>query len=479
MNSSLLKKFIEFGMGNLIVLITGFISSPIITRLVLPEELGKFSMFNTLTSLFLFIILCGLDQTYIRFFYEEKEEIRGGLLIRAIKIPLLINLVLSLILLALHEPLSHLLIGNASFILIVVMVIHNTFNIINKFSMVVVRMQQKGKTYSFLQVLGRISYILFIVLSLRWFKQDYRVLIFGTVASNVVVSLIAVLVERKYWFKFKNSGELKTSMKEMLKFGIPLVFSFSIAWILQSTDKIFIEQFNGYAELGIYTAAFTIVSLLNAVQESFVTFFTPVANEHYQNQPTNTKFFTQINAVASVLMFFVGIGIIVFKDVFVMLLGENYREASYIFPFLIFMPMMLTISETTVIGINFHKQTKKHIKISMIAATVNIVGNLILVPQLGAKGAAISTGISYIILYTARTYESKKLYHVEYNQISLFISLFFLSILAIYASFNPVNLTLLGLGGLTGGMVLMLYRKPLLEILQEYRSKSYRSVKEF
>ena len=133
MNSSLLKKFIEFGMGNLIVLITGFISSPIITRLVLPEELGKFSMFNTLTSLFLFIILCGLDQTYIRFFYEEKEELRGGLLIRAIKIPLLINLVLSLILLALHEPLSHLLIGNDSFMLIVVMVIHNTFNIINKF----------------------------------------------------------------------------------------------------------------------------------------------------------------------------------------------------------------------------------------------------------------------------------------------------------------------------------------------------------
>ena len=58
-------------------------------------------------------------------------------------------------------------------------------------------------------------------------------------------------------------------MKEMLKFGLPLVFSFSISWILQSTDKLFIESFNGYAELGVYTAAFTIVSLLNAVQESF------------------------------------------------------------------------------------------------------------------------------------------------------------------------------------------------------------------
>lgn len=477
MNNSLLKKFIEFGMGNFIVLITGFISSPIITRLVLPEELGKFSMFNTLTSLFLFIILCGLDHTYIRFFYEEKEESRGGLLIRAIKLPLLINLVLSLILLVLYEPLSNLLIGNISFMLIVVMVIHNTFNIINKFSMVVVRMQQKGKTYSFLQVLGRVSYILFILMSLSWFKNDYRILVFGTVVSNIVVSLIAVCIEKNYWFSFKKQAALNTSMKEMLKFGIPLVFSFSISWILQSTDKLFIESFNGYAELGVYTAAFTIVSLLNAVQESFVTFFTPVANEHYKQQPENTAFFSQINAIGTVLMFFVGIGIIVFKDVFVMLLGESYREASYIFPFLIFMPMMLTISETTVIGINFHKQTKKHIKISIVAAVINVIGNFILVPRLGAKGAAISTGISYVVLYIARTYESKKLYEVQYHQTSLFISLFFLTILAVYASFNPVNLTLIGLGVLTGIIVLFLYRKPIMEIIQGWRQKSYRPVK--
>ncbi len=477
MNNSLLKKFIEFGMGNFIVLITGFISSPIITRLVRPEELGKFSMFNTLTSLFLFIILCGLDHTYIRFFYEEKEESRGGLLIRAIKLPLLINLVLSLILLALYEPLSNLLIGNVSFMLIVVMVIHNTFNIINKFSMVVVRMQQKGKTYSFLQVLGRVSYILFILMSLSWFKNDYRILVFGTVVSNIVVSLIAVCIEKSYWFSFKKQEALNTSMKEMLKFGLPLVFSFSISWILQSTDKLFIESFNGYAELGVYTAAFTIVSLLNAVQESFVTFFTPVANEHYKQQPDNTTFFSQLNAIATVLMFFVGIGIIIFKDVFVMLLGESYREASYIFPFLIFMPMMLTISETTVIGINFHKQTKKHIKISIIAAVINVIGNFILVPRLGAKGAALSTGISYVVLYIARTYESKKLYEVQYHQASLFISLFFLTILAVYASFNPVNLTLIGLGTLTGIIVLFLYRKPIMEIIQGWRQKSYRPVK--
>ena len=97
MNNKLFKKFIEFGIGNLIVLITGFISSPIITRLILPEEFGKFSMFNTLTSLFLFILMLGLDQSYIRFFYEEDEEVRGKLLVRVVKISMIVNIILSLI----------------------------------------------------------------------------------------------------------------------------------------------------------------------------------------------------------------------------------------------------------------------------------------------------------------------------------------------------------------------------------------------
>ena len=108
---------------------------------------------------------------------------------------------------------------------------------------------------------------------------------------------------------------------------------------------------------------------------------------------------------------------------------------------------------------------------------INVIGNFILVPRLGAKGAAISTGISYVVLYIARTYESKKLYEVQNHQASLFISLFFLTILAVYASFNPVNLTLIGLGILTGIIVLVLYRKPIIEIIQGWRQKSYRPVK--
>ena len=249
MNNKLFKKFIEFGIGNLIVLITGFISSPIITRLILPEEFGKFSMFNTLTSLFLFILMLGLDQSYIRFFYEEDEEVRGKLLVRVVKLSMIVNIILSLILVIFYKPLSKMIIGQCSILLIFVIIIHNTFNIINKFSVLVVRMQQKGKSYSFLQVWGRVSYILFIVATFKYFKQDYRTLVFAAVLSNVVVAVLAVIIERKQWFSFSNRGEIKTPMREMIKFGMPLILSMSITWILQSTDKFFVSAYNGYLEL--------------------------------------------------------------------------------------------------------------------------------------------------------------------------------------------------------------------------------------
>ena len=53
--------------------------------------------------------------------------------------------------------------------------------------------------------------------------------------------------------------------------------------------------------------------------------------------------------------------------------------------------------------------------IAIISAGANIFGNLMLVPTYGAKGAALSTGISYIIFFSMRTIISKRLYKVNYH----------------------------------------------------------------
>jgi len=55
-------------------------------------------------------------------------------------------------------------------------------------------------------------------------------------------------------------------------------------------------------------------------------------------------------------------------------------------------------------------KTYWHLVVASISAVTNYIGNTLLVPVLGAKGAAISTGLSYILYFMARTLIAEKLY---------------------------------------------------------------------
>ena len=444
---NIFKKFIEFGLGNIIVLILGFLSSPIITRIIMPEEFGKYSMFSTVTSLIAVVTLLGLDQAYMRFFYEEEEENRPLLMKKMIKVPIILNIVIGIILLVFYKNISKLIIGEESIFFIIIMVIYNFILLLVRFSSVIIRMQQKSKIYSYIQVINKMIYILGALALFNLFNSDYRTLILAIVISNIVSACISIYIENEYWIKIKlKNKKLNTSTNTFIAYGIPLVFATALNWVFESSDRIIINSFCGYIELGLYSAAMSIVGLLNTFQNTFTTFWVPIANEKFKYSSKNKEFFIKANYVVNFIMFSIGIILITFKDIIIILLGEKYRVASYIFPFLVFMPIMYTISETTVIGINFKKKTKYHVLISSIVASINILGNIILIPKIGAKGAAISTGISYIVLFIMRTLISKKMYSVKYKLNNCFINIMMLLILSLYATFgkNIILLILLG-----------------------------------
>ncbi|OTY20206.1 hypothetical protein BK735_07985 [Bacillus mycoides] len=437
--NNLFKKFMEYALGSGVVLVLGFISSPLNTRLFTPEEFGKFSMFLLVANVINAIILFGLDQSFVRYFHEEEVQNRGLLLHRNLKVPLLACFLVCIATVLFYKQIFYEIFGTYSMQLLILLILNNFFMLLNRFSLLVIRMQQKGKLYSTLQIIQKLSNILLIILFFLPFKSNFIVLVYAFVISNMLVTLIAIYVEREVWIFPKNEGRLKTKNSELIKFGAPLVFTFLITWLFQSIDRIFIQYFNDYNELGLYAAAFSIIALLNAVQSAFTMFWVPVAYEKYIKDSGNVMFFEKMNQLVTYVMFLVSIMMIMCKDLIVLLLGENFREASVIMPFLVFMPLMFTVSETTVLGISFKKKSRYHIIIALSAALVNIIGNFLLVPSLGAKGAAISTGISYIVFFSIRTLISKSLYHVNYSLTKFFIMTLMLVLFAGYATFNKFD----------------------------------------
>ena len=100
---------------------------------------------------------------------------------------------------------------------------------------------------------------------------------------------------------------------------------------------------------------------------------------------------------------------------------------------------MYTISETTVGGLVFMKKSNMQIIVSLGACVTNIIGNILLVPTLGCKGAAISTGISYIVLFTLRTVLANKYFYVNFYLKKFYFVTVMALLYAFYNTFYEFN----------------------------------------
>lgn len=476
-NNKLIKGFLEYALGSGVLLLLGFLSSPIITRLFDPSEFGKFSMFLLFSNIVSIIIVMGMDQSFVRYFYLEENN-QNVLLRQTLKYPIIATGLFTILCLIFGTSLSKALFNEYNVLAISFIIINNYIMIFNKFSLLVIRMQQKGKLYSLVQIVQKVVNICIILILVTMTSHSYLILVASLVLSNMIVTLISIRLSNETWKVKNKSIKLKTKDHELLKFGLPLLFTFLITWLFQSIDRLFIKQYSDYTELGLYSAAFSIIALLNAVQNAFTTFWVPIAYEHYEKNKEDRQFFVNINLIVTFTMFFIGILLVLFKDGIVYLLGKEYREASSIMPFLIFMPVMYTISETTVLGINFMKKSKYHIYIALASAIVNIIGNFILVPKYGATGAAISTGLAYIFFFGIRTYISNKLYEVKFHIKKIYIMSGILLFYSWYATFHQFGIVYSLYGLICLGLLFVIFRKEVFLIIKYIKKSRKNKVQE-
>lgn len=441
LKENLLKKFLFFSIGGYINIIIGIFTIPILTRLFSPKEYGVFSLIISIESMLLDLSYLGLDLGFMRFFYDEKEENRGKLLYETIFYPFFINLFISFLIFVFRKEISIFILGEIDNNLYAILIFHTFFKFLYRFAMLVIRMQQKGKLYSFFNTSIKVTEFISILLLYEIYNDTYKVLILSTIVSLVLNTIFAIFIEKKIW-SFK--GKMETDSKVLLKYSIPFTLTMALSWIFSSCDKIFIRYFSSLEELGLYSGAFKIIGLLAIIETGFHTFWAPVAYEHYSKHPENMDFFKNIINYFSVLVFSLGIGILSVRNLLILFLGKEYYLSAYIMPMLIFIPIMQLLSITTEVGIILKKKTKYFIYTSAFAAVANILGNLLLVPKLGAKGAAISTGIAYIFLFFIKSYFSNKLMKIEYAAKKIYVSIFFLLMYAIMLTFyNNIYLTII------------------------------------
>ena len=429
-----LKNMVGFSMMTWISFLLGFISSPIATRLFVPEELAKFNMFSTYGSLIASVCYLGLDQAYVRFFREPPgKSTRKSLYTFCTLVPLAFSLVAALVLSFFWRSLSVQVMGTESRSVFVQLCLFSFFLVLFRFLSLSYRMEQNAKLYT---IQGVCHVVVTKLAYLAVGFDDAR----GQTAILVLTVLMALFCLACLWlqrsrFDVHFAREIdRPFVQEVSHFALPLAPLAMLSWFNSNANSVVLRNLMGLSENAIYSSALGLAATINIIQTGFNAYYAPYVLEHYQDD--STRIFTIHRLMACLLCLF-GLGITLLQTPVFLLLGKSYRSSVIFFPFLFLSPICYCLGETTGMCINIAKKTHWTTIIYLFSAVVNIALCFLLIPSQGMTGAAMASAFSAILTLLFRTLVGERYYKMLETKRYLIYPI----VLMLLASFGNLWLT--------------------------------------
>lgn len=396
------KKIFLFAIGPLAAAFLGIISLPLITWFFSQEDVGKLAMLQIALNFSVLLFSLGLDQAYVREFHYKSNKAR---LLRTVAAPGLLLLLLSLIFINIINKtfLSEFLFSILDFRISFLISLAILANFISRYLALILRMNERGLAYSITQMMPKITLILIIgIYLLVDVERDIYYLLLANTIALVTVVITFCWNTRYQILESFNERIIPSELKKLLHYSLPLVLSGLAYWGLTATDKIMLRTLSNFESLAIYSVAVSLAGAAGILQAVFSTVWAPIVYK----QASEGKGISLIHKVSQYITLIVTIifslfGI--FSWMIKFLLPSNYSSVQWVVLSCLGLPLLYTLSETTVIGIGISKRSS----LAFIAALAGFIGNLILnwflIPLYGASGAAASTCLSFLIFFVLRT----------------------------------------------------------------------------
>jgi O-antigen/teichoic acid export membrane protein len=433
---NVLKTFTKFSIGSWVSAIISLVGTPITAWFLSPAEFGKASMFMLAYGLLTSITGLGLDQSFARFYNDVEDGKRFNLLATVILPCLLMCTGIFFVSFILQNQFSKLLFDSIEYVHLVFFLCIGLFvGTLSRFAYLSIRMQNKAALFSKIQIISAVLSVITLILYVKYINRTFEAIVITFVFTQILTFIITIVFDFETWIHFFRLKFFisKNLLNKCLFYGLPFIPTFLLDWAFQGADRTFLRYYSNYEELGLYAVAFKVSLALGVIQNGFAAFWVPFSLEKYYRDPEEKNTYSIMFNALTFLFGILIITIIIFQDVIKLVLPSSYGRIISIFPFVLFIPMLYSLSEITVVGINFMSKTIYHLYVMIFALSVNILTAYFVVPKMGAIGAAISMFVGYVAFFCIRTYYGRKFY-----KFSLDIKKFIISFLLIL---TPVLIT--------------------------------------
>ena len=419
----------------------GIISLPVFTYFMTTEEYGIVNVYMSLVLVFTILLGANLHGAVSRYYYEQKKDFPEflGTSIISMSIVFLIG---SSILFWFRSELAELI--NLPEQVFSWLILFSYLSAVYSIFLQVFIPQKKAKLVSVVQVLSHYGKFAFIVLGfLIMVKQVYMGKIIGETIAMVFISFylmykISPFIE----FTF-----IKTHLKYILNYSIPLIPFILSGYILHSFDQWYINAKLGNADAGLYSFAYKIGMLL----AGFITALLDGSNPNYykwMNEKQHDKVNLQIISLSKLLIIATAFLILFAIDIgTVLALKKEFHEALPLVPIIVAGYFLYGLTQFYYRGIYFQKRNIYLTLIVLLGGILNIILNSIYIPIYGYAAAAYTTLVSYLfmLIITILTTKYLKLPDLPILRI-LVLSSYLLALIGIYYLFIPkLALDLIGI----------------------------------
>jgi len=382
------KDFIIYFSSSLLVSGIGFILLPLFTHAMSPYEMGVYGTFITFKTLLVSIFIYGTNTLLTTKYYKINESERKVLLSNIIYFITILSFVISIITILSIKPLTSLL--EIDELIIFISLIVSYFSAILAVFMKLYQLKSQSKRYAIFSILKSIFIISFSLLLVFKFKFTLYGRIMGVFFPSVIIPIYILYKNKHELAGFSYSKNL-----DILKTGYSFVIMGISGFVVNMSDKIFINNLVSVSDTGIYTVGYKfgmVISLIhNAFSKAWVSYF-------YQNVKTKRKkvFKIQIIYLFSLFIILIIFNIII-KLIFNLFIDPEYLR-GYIYVVIISISYFFNAIRGIFNGYLIYFEKFRVIRnIAIFESGINIILNYCLIKYLQTIGAAIGTLISFLL----------------------------------------------------------------------------------
>lgn len=431
----LIKNTFSFlGVGFLPYLVN-FLMLPLYSRYLTPEDFGVIGIVSIFAALFGTWSSLQVPASIGRLYFEVKQKDRNVYFSSIVYGVILISTFFLLANLALMPQIELLMFSGSGeyqkYLLIGVMQIFVTS--INQIFERWFIVEKKGSTLLIRNLISQIVNVITGIVLVVYLELGLIGYLGAIIVSQCLLLVLSVIILRNLFIFRLKVGYLKNA----IFFSCPLIFHAVGGIVFMYSSTFILEKMVPLSVLGVFVIADKLSQVVKVIVNQLNSMIMPfVIGQSKQDEAIALELIDLIILPWWLLIVIISSSFAVFCFYFIpMFFGEEYKEAAFIVPILVFSYLFRGLYCFSSMPIFYRKDTKKIPFITLAAGLMSIFINICLISQFQLAGAAIATVFSFAVTAAMAHFLSPKNFRVRYDmkRMLLVLSIFpFLLVLPSY-----------------------------------------------